>query len=143
MNIGQYLTHNFDLWMVMSHLHSRLALNIEFEWIKGHHTPSEEIPNGTGILLNIDVDRLAIAQYTKQIMSPQRGVFLAGTVCFHQNGHHVQDIYNAISSRETDKDLLDYYVLKGWKMDVLEGVDWIALGKFLKRHHPIERCKIV
>jgi hypothetical protein len=28
-------------------------------------------------------------------------------------------------------------------MDVLEGVDWIAMGKFLKRHHPIECCKIV
>jgi hypothetical protein len=143
MNIGQYLTHDYDLWMVMSHLQSRLALNIEFEWIKGHQTVSEEVPNLTGILLNTDVDRLATVQYAKQYLSPQRGVFLVGTVCLHQNGHHVQDIYNAISSRETDKDLLDYYVSKGWTMDTLEGVDWVALGKFLKRRHPIERCKIV
>jgi hypothetical protein len=97
-----------------------------------------------GILLNIaDVDNLVTAQYAKQTISPQRGVFLADTVCYQKSGHHVQDIYNAISSRETDNNILKYYKSKGWSLAILEQVEWITMGNFLKRQHPIERCKIV
>jgi hypothetical protein len=143
LNIRQYLTHDFDLWMVLSHLQKHMALRVEFEWIKGHQTPTDDMDKNVGILLNIDVDNLATAQYAKHTISPQRGVFLAGTVCFHQRGHHVQNIYNAISSRETDQDLLDHYVAKGWTLEALEKVEWVALGTFLKRRHPIERCKAI
>jgi hypothetical protein len=143
LNIGQYLTHDFDLWMLLGHLQTHLSLRIEFEWIRGHQIPTEDMESNIGILLNNDVDELATKQYTKKGASPQRGVFLAGTVCYHQSGHHVQNISNAISSRETDKDILDYYQSKGWGLEALENVEWLTLGKFLKRRHPIERCKIV
>lgn len=115
LNIGQYLNHDFDLWMVISHLQCHLALQKEFEWIKGYQTPTEDMDEGTGILLNIDVDKLASAQYSKQTIIPQCCVFLAGTICYHQHGHDVQDIYNVISSSESDNnDMLDYYKSKGW-----------------------------
>jgi hypothetical protein len=143
LNIGQYLTHDFDLWMVMSQLQDHLALKVEFEWIKGHQCLSMDIDNSTGVLLNIDVDQLATKQYSKNIITPQCGVFHAGTVCYHQEGNHVQDIHNAITSRETDCDILNYYRSKGWKCENLKRVDWVTLGKFLKRRHPIERCKII
>lgn len=120
LNIGQYLTHDFDLWMAISHLQYHLALQIEFEWIKGHQIPTENMEEGLGILFNIDVYKLEMVQYTKQTTTPQCGVFLAGTVCYQQQGHHVQDIYNVFSSRESDNDMLDYYKSKGWTMDALK-----------------------
>jgi hypothetical protein len=130
--------------MVISHLQDNLALPIEFEWIKGHQTLSADMDGGTGVLLNIDVDHLATAQYAKQIITPQHGVFHAGMVCYHQQGHHVQNIHkNAISSRESNTNMIDYYTSKGWTFDALEAIDWITMGKFLIQQHPIERCKII
>jgi hypothetical protein len=42
---------------------------------------------GTGILLNIEVNKLATAQYAKQISTPQCGVFLTGTFVIINKDH--------------------------------------------------------
>jgi hypothetical protein len=142
-NVGQYLTHDYDLWMVLSNLQSNLLLKVEFEWVRGHQTADLSAGNLDAILLNNDVDRLATLQYDKRQNIPQRGAFKSGVVCFHQMGFHVQNIYNAISSRESDNELLDYYKTHGWHEDTLVLVDWMNIGKFLSRCHPIERCNVI
>jgi hypothetical protein len=55
----------------------------------------------------------------------------------------VQKIKNAISLRESDVALLEYYMQHGWSENDLEMVDWINLESFLKHCHPTERCNII
>jgi hypothetical protein len=142
-NVGQFLTHDYDLWMVLSNLQSNLLLKVDFEWVRGHQAAVLDTGNLDAILLNNDVDRLATLQYDKRQNIPERGAFKSGGVCFHQMGFHVQNIYNAISSRESDNVLLDYYKTHGWREDTLVLVDWMNIGKFLSRCHPIERCNVI
>jgi hypothetical protein len=69
-NVQQYLVHDFDLWKVTSELQQSLQLNINFEWVRGHQTADDTNDNNMAILLNIDVDRMATAQYAKQHSVP-------------------------------------------------------------------------
>jgi hypothetical protein len=143
MNVSQYLTHDYDLWLVLSSLQLRLPMNIEFEWIKSHQQDDDDETIKTKIGLNNDVDRLASTAYELGSISPERGSFLSGVVCFHQQGHHVQNIHDAISARESDQRLLEYYQSKGWTMESLEWIDWPHLQIFLKQNSPTARCKIL
>jgi hypothetical protein len=74
-------------------------------------------------LLNIEVDRMATTQYNKLEVPPHCGVFHSGIVCYHQLGFHVQNIKNAIMSRESDQALLDYYKAHRWSEKSLGMVD--------------------
>jgi hypothetical protein len=151
LNVQTYLMHDFDLWMLMADLQKRLRITVQFEWIKSHQTAidSDEMSKDDALMLqhkiqlNDDVDVLASQQYLKEYISISRGAFSVGKVCYHQNGTHVQDITKAISSYDSDRDILEYYVDKGWSMDTLKLVDWICVEKFLKKQTPISRCKIV
>jgi ribonuclease HI len=142
-NVQQYLVHDYDLWKVTSELQKSIHLSINFEWVRGHQSADENNNNNIAILLNIDVDRMATAQYEKNVPPPHRGAFHAGEVCFHQMGFHVQKIKNAITARESDTCLLEYYKQSGWTTTSLELVDWYHLEQFLKQCHPIERCNII
>jgi hypothetical protein len=143
MNIKEYLTHDYDLWCVLSNLQINLKTTVHFEWIKGHQSLTDEEPSKDSIQINNDVDKLASDMYKFNLPSPHRGVFHSGIVCFHQNGFHIQDIFKAVSSHESDKDLIDYYISKGWTMTALERVDWPGMQKFLKSLSPILRCNAI
>jgi hypothetical protein len=104
---------------------------------------TDEEPSKDSIQINNDVDKLASDMYKFNLPSPHRGVFHSGIVCFHQNGFHIQDIFKAVSSHESDKDLIDYYISKGWTMTALERVDWPGMQKFLKSLSPILRCNAI
>jgi hypothetical protein len=135
LNVGQYLTHDYDLWCLMSHLQLNLHTNVKFEWIKGHQDSSDNPLDEFLITLNTQVDALATDIYKSDLVAHQRGVFLAGQVCFHQEGCHVQNITNVISSRESDQHMLDYYRSKGWTDEALLHVDWIAMEFFWELNH--------
>jgi hypothetical protein len=143
MNVKEYLTHDFDLWEVMSELQDHLKLTVHFEWIKSHQTSTGEELSADAIRLNTEVDALATDVYKLKKKPPHRGFYFSGTVCFHQNGYHIQDIYKAISSHESDKALIDYYLSKGWTIAALEKVDWPGMQKFLKYLSPIVRCNAI
>jgi hypothetical protein len=143
MNVSKYLVHDFDLWMVMAELQRRLYLNIDFQWIRGHQTDESIANDPIHIQMNQAVDALATKAYALGDIPAERGAFLAGKVCFHQSGHHVQDVYDAIKSRESDDRLLEYYISKGWKRSNLALIDWRHLDKFLSTQSPIARCKIL
>jgi hypothetical protein len=143
MNVNQYLTHDYDLWLVMGDLQRWLPLRINFEWIRSHQDSVENDAQQTYVKLNNDVDILALEVYTDTAHPIERGFFLAGQVCYHQSGHHVQDIHDAIRLRESDDRLLDYYISKGWQTSNLEIVDWRAMEKFLLTQSPTSRCKIL
>jgi hypothetical protein len=87
--LSQYLTHDYDLWLVLSSLQIRLPMTIDFEWIKGHQEDVQDEEIQTKISLNTDVDKLAARAYEQGHLSPEQGMFLSGVVCFHQQGHHV------------------------------------------------------
>jgi hypothetical protein len=143
LNVGRYLTHDFDLWNLLSHLQSHLNLVIHFEWIKGHQDVVDSSSSNLFVDLNIQVDSLATEIYKEDLPIPQRGFYHSGVVCFHQEGFHVQNINNAIASRESDGRLLAYYKSKGWTEDSLLYVDWIAMEKFLLTLSPIVRCNTI
>jgi hypothetical protein len=142
-NVQQYLVHNYDLWLLTSHILSSIKLHVEFKWVRGHQTAEENNDNIMATLLNIEVDKMATEQYTKCKSIPHRGAFHSGKVCYHQKGFHVQKIQNAIMARESDANLLTYYKQHGWSENSLELVDWRQIEKFLWRRHPIERCNII
>jgi hypothetical protein len=142
-NVGQYLTHDYDLWMVMSNLQQNMRLKIEFEWVRGHQSIDMGNEQLMALLLNTEVDWLATLQYDKGQEIPQCGSFISGEVCFHQLGFHVQNIYNAVSTRESNKILLDYYKLRGWHEHCFELVNWRNMGNFLKKCHPIKQCNTI
>jgi hypothetical protein len=112
-------------------------------WIRGHQEGQGDERELFAIELNNQVDALATDIYTKNLEVPQRGIFFSGQVCYHQQGYHIQDITNAISARESDQQMLDYYKSKGWYDNALLQVDWSALGKFLKTQSPMVRCNTV
>jgi hypothetical protein len=56
MNMSQYLTHDYDLWLVLSSLQLQLPMTIEFEWIKSHQQDDDDETIMTKIGLNNDVD---------------------------------------------------------------------------------------
>jgi hypothetical protein len=151
LNVRTYLMHDYDLWMVLVELQYCLKLNVTFEWIKSHQISDTGFPLNKDeialvqqkIALNDDVDKLASAAYSNTSEPTERGAFYAGIVCYHQDGAHVQDITKAISSIDSDYDLLQYYISKGWTMDSLKLVDWIGMETFMKNQSPIVRCKIV
>jgi hypothetical protein len=143
LNVGQYLTHDYDLWSLMAHFQVSMKMSIAFEWIKGHQEGQGDEKELFAIDLNNQVDALATDIYAKNLEIPQRGIFFAGQVCYHQQGYHVQDITNAITARESDQRMLAYYTSKGWSDAALLQVDWSALGKFLKTQSPIVRCNTV
>jgi hypothetical protein len=143
LNVGRYLTHDFDLWNLLSHLQSHLKLMIHFEWIKGHQDLVDSSSSNLFVDLNIQMDSLATEIYREDLPIPQRGFYHSGVVCFHQEGCHVQNINNAVASRESDGRLLDYYKSKGWTEDSLLHVDWIAMEKFLNTLSPIVRCNTI
>jgi hypothetical protein len=143
MNVSNYLVHDFDLWMVMAELQRRLFLTINFQWIRSHQTDVSPETDSTLVQLNNDVDILASKAYSAQSALVERGTFLAGSVCYHQSGHHVQDIYDAIRSRESNERIIDYYRSKGWTLENLEIIDWHHMDKFLRTQSPIARCKIL
>jgi hypothetical protein len=84
MNVAQYLTHDFDLWMVLADLQKRLNITIDFEWIKSHKGNVDNEESQIKIGLNKDVDDLATRAYLINGPLPERGAFLAGSVCYHQ-----------------------------------------------------------
>jgi hypothetical protein len=143
LNARTFLMHNYDLWMVLADLQKSLKFGIMFEWIKSHQTQAtsttlnkkEQALLDQKIQLNEDVDRLA--------SNTERGAFYSGKVCYHQDGTHVQDIKKAISSIDSNYDLIQYYLSKGWKMENLQQVDSIEMEKFMKKQTPISRCNIV
>jgi hypothetical protein len=49
--------------------------------------------------MNQAVHVLATKAYDLSEIPAERGSFLADKVCFHQSGHHVQYVYDAIKSR--------------------------------------------
>jgi hypothetical protein len=116
---------------------------VHFEWIKGHQDLVDSLSNNLFLDLNIQVDSLASVIYKEDLPIPQRGFYHSGVVCFHQEGCHVQNINNAVASRESDGRLLDYYKSKGWTDDSLLNVDWIAIEKFLNTLSPIVRCNTI
>jgi hypothetical protein len=120
-----------------------LTISINFEWIKSHQTSTGNAISDEAIQLNNEVDALASAVYRLNTPPTHRGVFYSGVVCFHQDGYHIQDIFKAISSHESDKNLLDYYVSKGWMMEALEKVDWPGMHKFLNLLSPIACCNAI
>jgi hypothetical protein len=69
LNIGQYLTYHYN--GILSQLQCHLALQIEFEWIKGHQTANEDLEDVVGILFNTNVDKLATNHFVKQTTVPQ------------------------------------------------------------------------
>jgi hypothetical protein len=142
-NVQQYLAHDYDLWVTTRVLQKSLQLKVAFEWIRGHQIAEEQKDNVLAVLLNIEVDAMATAQYKKEETPPHRGAFHSGVVCFHQKGFHVQKVTNAIMSRESDSSIIDYYLAHGWDEESLLLVDWTNLEKFMKRRHPIERCNII
>jgi hypothetical protein len=89
------------------------------------------------------VDRLASDAYTTDTEVVERGAFYSGIVCYHQDGKHIQDITKAISSIDSDFDILKYYQTKNWTYDALKNVDWVGLEKFLKHLSPIQRCNTI
>jgi hypothetical protein len=117
--VGQYLTHDYDLWSLMAHLQVSMKMSIAFEWIKGHQEGQGDEKELFAIDLNNQVDTLATDIYAKNLEIPQRGIFFSGQVCYHQQGYHVQDIMNAITARESDQQMLEYYKSKGWSDDAL------------------------
>jgi hypothetical protein len=137
LNVGQYLTHNFDLWGLLLHLQLNLNITIHFEWIRGHQDTIDTRSDHLFIDLNTQVDALATDIYNENMTIYQQGAFHSGIVCYHQDGCHVQNITNAVSSRESDGRLLEYYQSKGWAKDSLLHVDWIAMGKFLNTLSPM------
>lgn len=143
MNVSQYLTHDYDLWLVLSSLQARLPMMIDFEWIKSHQQDHQDEDIMIKIGLNNDVDKLATKAYKQGYLSPERGMFLSGVVCFHQQGHHVQNLYDTISARESEQHLLDYCQRKGWTLDTLEWIDWPHIKIFLSQNSPTTRCKIL
>jgi hypothetical protein len=142
-NVQQYLVHDYDLWLLTSHLLSSIKLHVEFELVRGHQTADDHNENIMATLLNIKVDKMATEQYNKCKSIPHRGAFHSGKVCYHQKGFHVQKIQNAIMARESDANLLTYYKQHGWSENALELVDWRQIEKFLRRRHLIERCNII
>lgn len=88
----------------------RLRITIQFEWIKGHQNSTDNPLDQFSIELNTQADSLATDIYKSDLRQ----------VCFHQEGFHVQDIANAISSRESDQHMLDYYRSKGWTEKVAQ-----------------------
>jgi hypothetical protein len=56
-NVGQYLTHDYDLWMVLSNLQTNLLLKVNFEWVRGHQANDIDNADATAILLNNEVDQ--------------------------------------------------------------------------------------
>jgi hypothetical protein len=143
MNVNQYLTHDYNLWMVMGELQYRIPLRINYEWIRSHQTAETNTDINQYIKLNNEVDILATEAYSDNTIPPERVFFLAGQVCLHQSGYHVQDVFDAIRSRESDNRLLEYYVSKGWRMHDLKIVDWRGMEKFLTTQSPTSRCKIL
>jgi hypothetical protein len=143
MNVSQYLTHDFDLWMVMADLQQHINITIDFEWIQIHQDNVDNEEAQVKPSLNADVDTLASRAYSLNGPLPERGAFLAGTVCYHQQGKHVQSVHDAITARESDARILQYYISKGWTLAKLDMVDWIGLQSFLKTQSPISRCKIL
>jgi hypothetical protein len=142
-NVGQYLTHDYNLWMVMSHPQKQLLLHVDFEWVRGHQSIAEYNKNAVAVLLNTDVDKLATLQYNKEQAISQWSAFISEALCYHQLRFHVQNIYNVVASRESDKLLLEYYKSHGWNDDALAMVDWPNMEKILKRCHPIKRCNTI
>jgi hypothetical protein len=127
----------------MVHLQMNLNITFQFEWIKvhqqGHGDSSEQFP----IELNTQVDSLATDTYKSNMIIPQCGAFYSGQVCYHQDGYHVQHIANAISSRESDEHILDYYTSNGWTEDAFLHVDWTAMEKFIRTQSPIVQCNTI
>jgi hypothetical protein len=151
LNVRTYLMHDYDLWMLMVELQKFLGFTVMFEWIKSHQTSygSNNMSKddlkilGQKIQLNEEVDDLASKQYLSDQLPTERGAFYAGKVCYHQDGAHIQDIAKAISVIDSDRDILDYYVTKGWSMDTLKHVDWIRMESLLKQQSPIVRCNTI
>jgi hypothetical protein len=98
MNVAQYLTHDFDIWMVLADLQKRLNITIDFEWIKSHQDNADNEESQIKIGLNKDVGDLAMRAYLINGPLPEQGAFLASSVCYHQQGKHVQNIFDAITS---------------------------------------------
>jgi hypothetical protein len=142
-NVKQYMVHDYDLWMVTNCLLGSIQLKVNFEWVRGHQELDDQNENIAAILLNTEVDKLATKQYEKQEPPKHRGAFHSGIVCYHQKGFHVQRIRNAISARESDDSLIQYYLDHGWTMQLISLVDWINMESFLKTRHPIDRCNII
>ncbi len=151
LNARTFLMHDYDLWMVLADLQLHLKLGINFEWIKSHQTKSNNTPPTKEeqalleqkVQINTDVDNMASHAYRNEQSYTERGAFLSGEVCYHQDGAHVQDITKAISSIDSDFTIIQYYLSKGWKMKNLQQVDWIGMEKFMKKQSPISRCNIV
>jgi hypothetical protein len=62
-NVQQYLDHDYDLWLLTSHLLSSIKLPVEFEWVQGHQTADDNNENIMATLLNIEVDKIATEHY--------------------------------------------------------------------------------
>lgn len=143
MNVKGYLSHNYDLWHVLSILQSNLTIPVHFKWIKSHQTSTGNEISAEAIQLNNEVDELASAVCRLNNPLTHCGAFHSGMVCFHQDGYHIQDIFKAISSHKSDKSLLDSYISKRWMMEALEKVDWPGMYKFLNLLSPIVRCNAI
>jgi hypothetical protein len=57
-NVQQYLVHDYDMWLLTSHLISSIKLHVEFEWVHGHQTADDHNENIMATLLNIEMQRI-------------------------------------------------------------------------------------
>jgi hypothetical protein len=151
MNVRTYLMHDYDLWMVIVELQKYLKFGVTFEWIKSHQCSSQSPPPTNDeiklqeqkIRLNDNVNKLVTAAYTDESDYVKRGDSYSGEVCYHQDGAHIQDISKAISSIDSDYDIIQYYLSKGWSMDRLKRVEWVGMETFLSNQSPITCCNTI
>ena len=150
-NLSDYGVPDQELWALTSELRSKLPIDLEIKWIKGHQNANEygmiiQGPFLHEIEMNILVDKLAEKgmKMSKNKILRRENLSHEVLSIHNREGVLINDLRKFMVEKVNGRDLLDYIERrKRWNEETSKSIEWEGIEGMLKKTNPIKRIKLV
>ena len=147
LNVSAHIQKEYDIAQLIKRIQQVLPFRLVCSWVKGHQ---DELKNGRKIhgpftrevQLNIAMDKLAKADL--ELEPSMRQMYPDTKLALFNNGVMITDneifLYKHINGEKLHSYISEKY---GWERELMDNLDWEALGDSIKSYSKFKQKKII